>query len=144
MPMDMSVPMKSQLTRINCQMFSKSLVSFYNKRGNCKNAPYAGLDKTRPEGGVAHAEKVVAEGAGDGEACSRQAQFCIAAREERISVVTGPAWAVEEFRADGQIVIYRPGRLAVDFHEALIELGLSVSRPASRRSAPAIYSPRNH
>jgi hypothetical protein len=34
------VPMKmrfeSQLSRINCQMFSKSMVSFYNKRGNCK------------------------------------------------------------------------------------------------------------
>jgi hypothetical protein len=46
MPMDISVPMKmwfeSQLSRINCQMFSKSLVSFYNKRGNFKNAPYAG------------------------------------------------------------------------------------------------------
>jgi hypothetical protein len=43
MPMDIifqGVPMKmrfeSQLSRINCQMFSKSLVSFYNKRGNCK------------------------------------------------------------------------------------------------------------
>jgi hypothetical protein len=43
MPMDIifqGVPMKmrfeSQLSRINCQMFSKSLIAFYNKRGNCE------------------------------------------------------------------------------------------------------------